>query len=113
MKNSNNHNDIYHVTTGNVLDDLGLSPPDVALLKLKVDLHVEILKIIRRRNYTSKQLQKIFDVPQPRISELLRGKLSSMSVDKLAEYLFLLGRRVRFVTASRTLRADERKKLAA
>jgi predicted XRE-type DNA-binding protein len=36
-------------------------------------------------------LEKLLDVPQPRISELVRGKLSLLSVSKLLYYAHLLG----------------------
>lgn len=62
-------------------------------LKLKADLHQDILKIIRKRKFTPRQLEKLFDIPQPRVSELLRGKLSLLSVSKLLYYANLLGAR--------------------
>ncbi len=60
-------------------------------LKLKADLHQDILKLIRRKKFTPRQLEKLFDIPQPRVSELLRGKLSLLSVSKLLYYAHLLG----------------------
>ena len=60
-------------------------------LRLKADLHQDILKIIKKKRYTPRQLEKLFDVPQPRVSELLRGKLSLLSVSKLLFYAHLLG----------------------
>lgn len=80
-----------HVSKGNVLDDLGFSPEEKAALKLKMDLHAEIMKIIEKKKLTPRVLETIFDQPQPRVSDLLRGKLSVMSAEKLAGYLSLLG----------------------
>jgi len=60
-------------------------------LKLKADLHQDILKLIKRNKITPRQLEKLFDIPQPRVSELLRGKLSLLSVSKLLYYAHLLG----------------------
>lgn len=80
-----------HVSKGNVLNDLGLSPEEKAALKLKMDLHSEIMKICLRKNLTPRALESLLGQPQPRISELLRGKLSKMSAEKLAGYLSLLG----------------------
>lgn len=84
---------ITHVTTGNVLDELDLDEQELLELKLKADLHQDILKIIRKRKFTPRQLEKLFDIPQPRVSELLRGKLSLLSVSKLLYYASLLGAR--------------------
>jgi predicted XRE-type DNA-binding protein len=43
------------------------------------------------RKYSPKQLEAIFDEPQPRVSELLNGKIANKSVDKLLEYAGRLG----------------------
>lgn len=60
-------------------------------LRLKADLHQSILQLIKKKKYTPRQIEKLFDVPQPRVSELLRGKLSLLSVSKLLYYAHLLG----------------------
>jgi len=78
-----------HVTRGNVLDDLGLSPEQATILKFKADLYQAILK--HARKYSQKQLQVIFAEPQPRVSELLNGKVAKKSVDKLLYYAGRLG----------------------
>ena len=78
-----------HVTRGNVLDDLGFSPEHAAILKFKADLYQAILK--HARKYSPKQLQVILAEPQPRVSELLNGKIANKSVDKLLYYAGRLG----------------------
>ena len=80
-----------HRTRGSVLDELNMSEQDRLELKLKADLHQDILKLIKRKRFTPRQLEKLFDIPQPRVSELLRGKLSLLSVSKLLYYGHLLG----------------------
>jgi predicted XRE-type DNA-binding protein len=78
-----------HVTRGNVLDDLGFSPEQATILKFKADLYQAILK--QARKYSPKQLQTILAEPQPRVSELLNGKIANKSVDKLLYYAGRLG----------------------
>jgi predicted XRE-type DNA-binding protein len=78
-----------HVTRGNVLDDLGSSPEQATILKFKADLYQAILK--HARKYSQKQLQVILAEPQPRVSELLNGKIANKSVDKLLYYAGRLG----------------------
>jgi len=78
-----------HVTRGNVLDDLGFSPEQATILKFKADLYQAILK--HARKYSQKQLQVILAEPQPRVSELLNGKIANKSVDKLLYYAGRLG----------------------
>jgi predicted XRE-type DNA-binding protein len=78
-----------HVTRGNVLDDLGFSPQQTTALKFKAELYQAILKVAKR--YSQKELQVILGEPQPRVSELLNGKIANKSVDKLLTYAGRLG----------------------
>jgi len=80
-----------HVSTGNVIDDLGFSPEEAAAVKLKTSLHAEILRVVEKRRLKARELETLLDQPQPRISELLNGKISKMSAEKLAGYLSRLG----------------------
>src|ERR1700679_2932236 len=78
-----------HVARGNVLDDLGFSPEQATALKFKTELYQAILKFARK--YSQKELQVILAEPQPRVSELLNGKIANKSVDKLLHYAGRLG----------------------
>jgi predicted XRE-type DNA-binding protein len=78
-----------HVTYGNVLDDLGFSPEHSTALKFKAELYHAILKYAKK--YSQKQLEIILREPQPRVSELLNGKIANKSVDKLLDYAGRLG----------------------
>jgi len=78
-----------HIRRENVLEDLGFSPEQAAVLKFKADLYQAILKYARK--YSQKQLQAILGEPQPRVSELLNGKIANKSVDKLLYYAGRLG----------------------
>src|SRR6266403_486232 len=78
-----------HVTRGNVLNDLGFSPEQATALKFKAELYQAILKY--SQNYSQKDLQVILGEPQPRVSELLNGKIANKTVDKLLHYAGRLG----------------------
>ena len=78
-----------HVTRGNVLDDLGFSPERATALKFKAELYQAILKVAQK--YSQKELLVILGEPQPRVSELLNGKIANKSVDKLLYYAGRLG----------------------
>jgi predicted XRE-type DNA-binding protein len=78
-----------HVTNGNVLDDLGFSPEQATALKFKAELYQAILRVAKK--YSQKKLQIILGEPQPRVSELLNGKIANKSVDKLLYYAGRLG----------------------
>jgi len=78
-----------HVTRGNVLDDLGFSSEQATALKFKAELYRAILKVAKK--YSQRELQVILGEPQPRVSELLNGKIANKSVDKLLSYAGRLG----------------------
>ena len=76
---------------GSVLDALGLDRQAALELKLKAELHQRILQLVKRRGYRARELERIFRIQQPRVSELMRGKLSTLSVARLLLYADLLG----------------------
>ena len=76
---------------GSVLDELGLGRQGALELKLKAALHQNILQLIKRRRYSARELERILRIQQPRVSELTRGKLSTLSVARLLLYADLLG----------------------
>jgi predicted XRE-type DNA-binding protein len=80
----------------NVFEELGFSPEQAAALKLKADLHSKVVKSAAR--YSQKQLQTILDEPQPRVSDLLRGKMSKFSLEMLVIYAEKLGLRTEIRT---------------
>ncbi len=82
-------NKATHITRGNVMDDLGFAPENATALKFKTELYRAILKSCRK--YSQKDLQAILGEPQPRVSELLNGKIANKSVDKLLQYAGRLG----------------------
>ena len=84
-------NEAFHVSKGNVLDDLGLMPEISAVVKMKSELFDQIITIVEKGKISPRLLEKILDRLQPRVSELLRGKLSKLSIEKLLEYLEKLG----------------------
>lgn len=94
-----------YVSRGNVFEDIGFSPEAAAILRMKTQLHIEIMRAIEKKGLTARQLEKVLDVPQPRVSELLNGKISRMTADLLARYLYRLGREVEMKTKTGRRRA--------
>ncbi|MEX2306984.1 MAG: helix-turn-helix transcriptional regulator [Pirellulales bacterium] len=94
-----------HESRGNVFAALGFSPEEAAILRMKTQLHIEIMRAIEKRGLTPRQLEKALDVPQPRVSELVNGKISRMTADLLAKYLYRLGREVTMTTKASRGRA--------
>jgi predicted XRE-type DNA-binding protein len=83
-----------------LFEDLGFSPEKAAALKLKADLQTRIVKAASR--YSQRELEKILQTSQPRVSDLLRGKMSKFSLDMLVFYAERLGLETSIKTRART-----------
>ena len=80
-----------HATTthGDVFDDLGFSPKKAASLRLKAELHDKIVR--RAEHYSQRELQELLSETQSRVSQLMRGKIASFTLDMLIFYADRLG----------------------
>ncbi len=76
-------------SSGNVFADLGFPPDEAKNLLLRADLMIAIERIIESRKLTQARAAKVFGVTQPRISDVIRGKIELFSVDTL---IAMLGR---------------------
>ena len=81
----------------NVFRDLGFDREEAEHLKLRSDLMIEIRKVIEGRRLTQAAAAALFGVSQPRISDLVRGKIDLFSIDTLIYMLAHAGVRVSFV----------------
>ena len=79
----------YIESSGNVFADLGL--PDADEMLAKAELAIKIADILRQRHLTQIQAAAILGVDQPKVSALIRGRLSGFSVERLLRFLLLLG----------------------
>ena len=86
---------VTHITRGDVLDDLGFSRSEATALKFKAALLDALRSEIERRNYTQRQLVSILDEHQPAVSNLIRGRINQVSIEKLLRYSDRLGMRAR------------------
>jgi predicted XRE-type DNA-binding protein len=75
----------------NVFEQIGFSREEAASLKIKAELHSQIIRAIKRRAYTQADLQKRLDESQPRVSDLMTGKISKFSLETLINYAEALG----------------------
>jgi predicted XRE-type DNA-binding protein len=91
--------------SGNVFADLGLPDPEERLAK--ADLSIVIARTIRDRGLTQAQAAEIMGCSQPDVSNLMRGKLSEITLDRLARYLNALGHTVE-ITVRPAGSAEER-----
>ena len=95
-----------YVSQDKLFEDLGLTSEEAAVLEFKLTLHNEIMKVVKKKKFTSRQLEKLLDISQPRASELLNGKISHMTADRLTKYLHRLGRKLRVTTKATELQAQ-------
>jgi predicted XRE-type DNA-binding protein len=79
-------------SSGNVFADLGLSNPDE--LMIKAELVHRINELITEQNLTQKEAAEILGIDQPKVSALVRGKLSGFSTERLFRFLNALGSNV-------------------
>ena len=84
-------------SSGNVFRDLGFAEEEAEHLRLRSLLMIEIRKLIAARGLTQKQAAALFGVTQPRVSDLVRGKIALFSLDTLVDMLAHAGARVELV----------------
>jgi predicted XRE-type DNA-binding protein len=77
-----------------VWDALEDSPHEAANLRLRADLMRKITREIERHRWTQTKAASRCGVTQPRINDLLRGKVSKFSLDALINIATELGLKV-------------------
>jgi predicted XRE-type DNA-binding protein len=82
-------------SSGNVFEDLQVTEPSEALAKS--ELAAIIAQALRARRLTQTAAAKILGIDQPKVSELLRGRLTRFSTERLLLFLLRLGRDVDIV----------------
>ena len=88
-------------SSGNVFRDLGFSDDEAENLRIRADLMINLSELIEDRGLTRAQAAKLLGVTQPRVSDLLRGKIQPFSVDSLIEMLGHAGAQVSVVVKRR------------
>jgi len=84
-------------STGNVFRALGFRRGEAEHLLVRADLMIEVQKIIASRRLKQRAAARILRVSQPRVSDLLRGRIDLFSTDALIDMLTRLGARVRLI----------------
>jgi len=74
-------------SSGNVFADLGFPPEEAAHLLIRSDLMGQLRVLIAARGLTQKAAAKALGVTQPRVSDLVRGRIELFSIDTLVEML--------------------------
>lgn len=80
--------------SGNVFADIGFPPDEAQNLQLRSDLMTRIERLVKRSDMTQTEAARALGVTQPRLNDLLRGKIDKFSLDALVNMLGHAGMRV-------------------
>jgi predicted XRE-type DNA-binding protein len=78
----------------NVWDALEPDPAKAENLKLRTALMSALIRHIKREGWTQAQAAKVLGVTQPRISNLIHGKIDALALDMLVKMATAAGLRV-------------------
>lgn len=81
-------------TYASVWDALADTPEQAANLRARAELMQKIAEIVQESGWTQTEAAARCGVTQPRISDLLRGRVSRFSLDALVNIATAIGRRV-------------------
>lgn len=73
----------------NVFADIGVREPKDSLLRAQ--LVKKIAEVIERKKLNQTQIARILGVDQPKVSKLVRGRISGFTSDRLLRFLTALG----------------------
>lgn len=95
----------YNQSSGNVFADLEL--PNAEERLLKAQLTVQIRRFIEQKGWTQSEAAEVIGLDQPKVSNLLRGRFSGFSVDRLLNILNRLGHNVEVRISAKEYDPDE------
>ncbi len=86
MKSASRDNKPAHVTQGDIFDDLGFSPAETLEAKIKADIWQALIQHIEEHGFSQGYLVNTLKAHQPDVSNLLKGKISKISITKLIQF---------------------------
>jgi predicted XRE-type DNA-binding protein len=84
-------------SSGNVFADIGFTPAEATELTAKSSLIIAIKDTIARRKLTQQEAAQLCGTDQPTLSKVFRGRMESVTIDRLASWLNALGRDVEII----------------
>ncbi len=79
----------------NVWDVLAESASEAVSLRIRAELMAQIAQLIERKGWTQAEAARQCGISQPRMNDLVRGRISRFSLDALVDAATALGCRVR------------------
>ena len=84
-------------SSGNVFRDVGFSPEEAEHLMVRAELLMSLQETIRARGLKQIEAARLLGVTQPRVSDLMRGRIDLFSIDTLIDMLGKMGIRAKLV----------------
>ncbi len=84
-----------------VWDAIEDTPPEAENMKLRSSLMIALTAHIENRNLSQTAAAELFGVTQPRVSDLMRGKIDRFSLDTLVNMAVAAGMQVALQIDSR------------
>jgi predicted XRE-type DNA-binding protein len=81
-------------TYASVWDAIADTPEEAANLRMRSALMQQIAKLVERKGWTQAEAASRCGISQPRVNDLLRGRIARFSLDALVNIAAALGRRV-------------------
>ena len=85
----------------NVFRDLGFAAAEAENLRIRSELMIHLVKWIEREALTQSAAARRLGVSQPRVSDLVRGRIDLFSIDSLVTLLARAGIRVTVTARAR------------
>jgi predicted XRE-type DNA-binding protein len=79
------------LTYKNIFDAISDDPQDAADLEFRADLMIAMRRYFEDRGWKQTDIGNKLGIPQPRVSELVNGKINLLSSDRLIGYFAKLG----------------------
>jgi len=79
------------IASNNLFLDSGRSPEEAINLQARTDIMIFIRMHILGLKWSQRKAAAEFGIPQPRIAEIMSGKIEKFSVDQLLKYVSLMG----------------------
>lgn len=80
--------------SGNVFRDVGFPADEAQNLLLRAELMMQVERYVKRSGGTQQLAAKSLGVTQPRLNQLLKGRIELFSLDALVKMLAKVGMRV-------------------
>jgi predicted XRE-type DNA-binding protein len=87
---------MMRITKGseNVFVDCGFPPAEAENLRIRAKMMAALTRYIEQKKITQTRAAKVMGVSQPRISDLMRGKIGLFTIDTLVNMVTAAGLKV-------------------